>query len=141
MQNVYFARYAAVILALVVVFPAFAQREQPPGVVLRPLPLTTLVTPVLSSSELYAGRWDCNALNVTDAPLTVTVRAFNVLGSEVDLDHNTCTLAPGKVCEGHWVTGISGHYCTFTFRGSKTSVRAGLQVDDEGGFSVFAEAH
>ncbi len=78
---------------------------------------------------------------MSDAPLTDTVRAFNVLGSEVDFDDHSCTLEPGKSCEQFWKTGIAGHYCSVTFHGKEGAVRAGLQVSDDDGFSLFAEAH
>jgi hypothetical protein len=135
------ARRIALIVALAIA-PVVAQRGDPgPQVPFgRPF-FTKLITPLLSTDDLHAGRWICTALNTTDAPLTVTVRAFKDNGQEVGFDDHTCALEPGKACTRFWVTGIQGHYCTFTFLGSSNALRAGLQVSDEDGFSLFAEAH
>ena len=142
MSNTPFARRVALIAALTVVAPVVAQRTDPPP----PLQIgrqlfRTIVTPVLSGDLTHGGQWNCTALNVTDDPLSVTVRAFNTFGQEVPFDDHTCTIDPGRVCTQFWQTGLAGHYCTFTFRGAASSVRAGLQVTDDDGYSLFAEAH
>ena len=143
MTNLSIARRAALIVALAVMTPVFAQRAEPgPPIQLGRMFFTTLTTPVLTTDITHAGSWVCSALNTTDTPLTVTVRAFNIVnGQEVDFDDHTCALDSGKACTRFWETGIAGHYCTFTFHGKERDIRAGLQVSDEDGFSLFAEAH
>jgi hypothetical protein len=136
------ARRIALIAALAIVAPVVAQRGEP-GLQLplgRPF-FTRLITPLLSTDLTHAGTWICTALNTTDTPLTVTVRAFNVNGQEVSFDDHTCALEPGRACTRFWETGIAGHYCSFTFLGNQNALRAGLQVSDQDGFSLFAEAH
>jgi hypothetical protein len=105
--------------------------------------VTRLTTPLLTTDLTHAGTWICSAVNAGNDPLTITVRAFNQNGEEVSFDDHTCTLEPGKTCTRFWETGIAGHYCTFTFTflGTGNAIRAGLQVSDEDGFSLFAEAH
>ena len=142
MTNLSIARRAALIVALAVITPVFAQRTEPgPPIQLGRSFFTTLTTPVLTTDTTHAGSWVCSALNTTDTPLTVTVRAYNIVAGQVDFDDHTCSLDPGKACDRFWETGIAGHYCTFTFHGKERDIRAGLQVSDEDGFSLFAEAH
>ena len=141
MTTLSIARRTALIVALGVAVPVVAQRAEPgPQVVVgRPL-LTKLLTPLLSTDLTHAGTWICSAVNATNTPLVVTVRAFNFNSQEVSFDDHTCALEPGRSCTRFWETGISGHYCTFTFLGPANSLRAGLQVSDQDGFSLFAEA-
>jgi hypothetical protein len=142
MTNRSIARRIALIAALTIVAPVVAQRAEPgPPLQLGRRLFTRLVTPLLSTDLTHAGTWICSALNTTDAPLTVTVRAFNFNGQEVSFDDHTCTLEPGRSCTRFWETGIAGHYCSFTFVGDASAIRAGLQVSDQDGFSLFAEAH
>src|SRR5262245_50265509 len=141
-MQVSLGRCLASIVVVAIAAPVVAQRAEP-----GPAPqfgrpfLTRLTTPLLTTDLTHAGSWICSAVNSGNAPLTVTVRAFNQNGQEVSFDDHTCTLEPGKTCTRFWQTGIAGHYCTFTFQGTGSGIRAGLQLSDADGFSLFAEAH
>jgi hypothetical protein len=136
-------RRFALIAVLAIVAPVLAQRNEPgpPVQFGRPFLVTRLITPLLTTDLTHAGTWVCSAVNAGNDPLTVTVRAFNFNGQAVSFDDPTCALEPGKTCTRFWETGIAGHYCTFAFQGTANAIRAGLQVSDADGFSLFAEAH
>jgi len=141
MTNLSIARRIALIIALGIAAPVIAHRSEPGPPVQGARPFVTrLITPLLSTDETHAGAWICTAVNATQTPIAVTVRAFNFNGQQVSFDDHTCALEPGGSCTRFWKTGISGHYCTFTFVGAASALRAGLQVSDEDGFSLFAEA-
>jgi len=144
MSNFLFVRYASLIVMLVIVAPALAQRTDTPGTPVQVIGVLfrTLVTPPLSTTLVDSGgTWFCSALNVTAEPLTVTIRARSVAGDEIDLG-DACSLDAGKGCAKVWHSGVGTYYCTFTFRGREDAIRAGAQLtDDDVAFSVFAEAH
>ena len=146
MTMLHAARCAGCVIALSVVVPALAERNSPREAAaqgridFKPSP-TTIATPLLATDFVHAGTWICSALNVGDKPIKVTVRAFTEDAQEVDFGGtNLCELEPGKGCTRLWETGIADHYCTMTFFGQKDSLRAGLQLTDDDGFSLFADA-
>jgi len=131
---------AAVVLVVVLSAPALAQRTEPPG----PIELhlgTTLTTPPLPIGpgghllefEFPAG--SCQVVNVSATALLVSVRIFDITGTEIGLhgdgsDPSRCTAAqllqPHTGCTVPTGMDDSVAYCKITVVGAKESVRGSL---------------
>jgi hypothetical protein len=132
---------AAVVLVIVLSAPALAQRTERPG----PIELhlgTTLTTPplpigpgglILGEIEFPAG--SCQVVNVSATALLVSVRIFDITGTEIGLhgdgsDPSRCTAAqllqPHTGCTVPTGLDPSVAYCKITVVGAKESVRGSL---------------
>ena len=95
---------------------------------------TVLVTPSLfrPSAEIF-----CQALNVSDSPLRVSVKIADDGGNAIGEWCKTQELQPGMSCmsDHQFELPKRSVHCTFTFQGPKDSIRGNIrfiEYDEDG---------
>ena len=87
----------------------------------------TLTTPMLVNQS--GVRSICAAVNPGSKPIEIEIRLLDDLGSEVTSALLAIQPGRGVAIEGSSTVGFGlSRFCTFTFKGGKSSVRAGMEI-------------